>query len=111
MKTLTLTVAAAAIAATGTIASASNSYFITERLFEDTSYVDLELVRSESDAVVEIRDYRLGEPGALLGSTDVNAGANHNLKINLGTRPLGDVIAVLVDDGQVLATKKIDIAK
>lgn len=103
--------AIAAIAGTATVASASLDYFSIEGMHDDTSYVPLDLVRSSRDGVVEIRDFRLGEVGELLGMTEVHAGANHNLKINIQTRPLGDVVAVLKSGGEVLAIREIDIAK
>lgn len=109
MTRIALTLTAAALAATASVATASTSYFSVDRQVEANSYIELETVRSATDATVEIRDFRLGETGTLLGSIDVHEGANSNLKINLGTRPLGDVVAVLVDGGRVLATQRIEI--
>jgi len=101
---------ALALIATAGTASASN-YFGVEMAQDSTSYVPVELVNASGDGIVEIRDFRLGEAGELLGTTDVHAGANHNLKVNIGTRPLGDVIAILKVDGQIVATQEIDITR
>lgn len=102
--------AATAVAAVATAATANTSYFSLTEVIDDQSYIEIDQVRAAQNGVVEIYDYRLGERGALLGSEPVNAGANADVKISLDRQPLGDVMAVLVSNGQVLATQEYDVA-
>lgn len=105
IKTLAL---AAAVAATGSIASADN-YFEFGETLDRSSVLDLGLVRAESAGVVEIYDSVRGEQGKLLGTELVNAGANSDVRINLGTAPQGDVIAVIRVNGEIAQTKSFDV--
>ena len=106
----TIALALTAVVGSVSLAAADNSYFSVDRLFSDSSNLELGLVRSASDATVEIYSFHRGEVGMLLGSTDVREGANQDVKVNLGNRPVNDVVAILKDGDTVLATKKIDIA-
>ncbi|WP_368185116.1 hypothetical protein [Aestuariibius sp. HNIBRBA575] len=105
---------AIAIALTATIAGASsalaNSYFTLDANQDSGSTLDLGIVVSEVPGTVEIYDFRLGVQGKLLGTEDVHAGANRDTRVDLGSEPFGDVIAVLKSDsGQILATTDVDI--
>jgi len=99
---------AAAVAATGTAASADNYFQFADRL-DDRSVLELGTVRAEADGVVEIYDFHKGELGELLGTEMVNAGANADVRINLGNKPRQDVIAVLKVDGQIVAERDYEI--
>ncbi|SFB18077.1 hypothetical protein SAMN05421688_3462 [Poseidonocella pacifica] len=106
-----LTAAAFALTAgTATIASAASNYVTTvdEPQFEST-YVNLDVVRADSDAIVTIYDYRLGEQGAVLGTAPVQAGANGNVKVNLNDKIKGDVLAVISSGNDVLATERLSV--
>lgn len=92
-------VAAAAVAVAGSAAFAGPSYIFSGPAQNLTSYADLELVRADTDATVYIYDFHNGERGALLGSEQVNAGANTNVKVQLNQAATSDVIAVLSADG------------
>ena len=105
---LTSFIAAAAIASTASIASADNSFAFGDRL-DNNSTLELGLVRATSDGVVEIYDHRVGKLGDLLGTQEVRAGANFDVRVTVGDRPDADVIAVLKVDGQIVATQDYDI--
>ena len=105
MKTLAL--ATAAVLTAG--AASADSYFGFGETLEDASTVELNLVTAERDGVVEIYDFARGETGALLGSSMVSAGANSDVRIEIGSRNLTDVIAVLNIDGEIVATQDYDI--
>ncbi len=106
----TLAIALAAVVGSATLASADVSYFGLTKTLPETSTIDLGTVRAADAGTVEIYDYRLGTQGALLGTETVNAGANSNVRIDLGLAPAGDVLAVLKVDGQVVATQRYDVA-
>lgn len=102
--------AVAAVATLGsTAAFAASDAVFTSALQDAATYVDIELVTASSDAVVEIYDYRLGETGALLGTSTVHAGANDDLRVQLDHAPLGDVLAVVKSGGVVLSENVIAI--
>ena len=108
MSIKTIALVAATIAATSTAASADSYFQYGERL-ESSSVLDLGLVKAEANGVVEIYDYSRGEVGQLLGTETVNAGANSDVKVNVGIRPTMDVIALLKVDGQTVAERDFDI--
>lgn len=106
-KLFALTIAATIALASGAKAY-NNSFSYGERL-DRKSTLDLGVVRAEADGVVEIYSYHRDEQGALLGSTRVRGGANYDVRVSLGRRPITDVLAVLKVGGRVVATKDYDI--
>jgi len=110
MKTLQiLALSAAALAGTASLAAASSNYFSFKEVADAASTIDLGTVRAEADGIVEIYELRGGERGALLGTAPVMAGANGDVRVNLGTPPLFDVVAVLSVNGIEVAENVIDI--
>ena len=105
IKTIIL---AAAIAATGSFAAA-DSYFENGRTLDRDSTLELGLVRAEGAGVVEIYDFHTGVQGKLLGSEMINAGANSNVRVDVGFKRSNDVLAVINIDGQQVVTKVYDI--
>lgn len=106
VKTIIFAAAAAAVTAT---AGAADTYFEQGRTLEAGNVLELGLITAEGAGVVEIYDYRNGTQGALLGSEQLNAGANTNTRVNTGIPARRDVIAVVKVDGQVVAEKQFDI--
>ena len=105
-----IALAAAAVAATAGAAQADN-YFSYGEVLEAGTTLDLGTVRAAGDGVVEIYNFQGGEQGALLGSTMVSAGANKDVRVNVGIDPRWDVLAVLKVNGQTVATKDYDIVE
>ena len=101
---------AATIAATASVASADNYFQFGENL-ESSSVLDLGLVRAEGAGTVEIYDFSKGEVGRLLGTEMVNAGANADVRVNVGIRPQQDVIALLKVDGETVAERDYNITR
>ncbi len=101
---------AATIAATATAASADSYFAFGERL-DSSSVLDLGIVTAEGAGVVEIYDFGKGEIGALLGTETVNAGANADVRVNVGIRPSQDVIALLKVDGETVAQRDYNIVR
>jgi hypothetical protein len=110
MSIKTIALAAATIAALGTTASANN-YFQFGETLDAGSVLELGLVRADADGVVEIYKNVAGEPGALIGTETVHAGANSNVRVNVGSTPQQDVIAVLKVNGQSVAERDYDIVR
>ena len=104
----TATLALAALAASATIASADINYInsFAQEQNKDTQ-IELGLVRAQADGVVEVFSFHKGEVGQLLGSTDVHAGANSQVNVNIRNSGT-DAIAVLKVDGQIVETQEID---
>ena len=103
-----IALAAATVAATASIASANNAFPLGES-FEQTDTFELSTVTAEGAGVVEIYDFHNGVRGALLGSEDVRAGVNTNVRIDLGLGANKDIVAVLNVAGQEVLTKDYDI--
>lgn len=108
MSMKTLVIAAATVAMTASAASA-DSFFSFGETLEDSSVAELGTVRAAADGVVEIYNFAGGEQGALLGMTNVTAGANKDVRVQIGSGYRNDVIAVLKIDGQVVASQDYDI--
>lgn len=109
MTTLkTIALAAATVAATASVASANNAFPLGES-FDQTDVLELSTIRAEGAGEVQIFDYTNGVRGALLGSEDVRAGVNTNVKIDLGLGANKDILAVINVNGQEVLTKDYDI--
>ncbi len=108
MSIKSIALVAATLASTASFAAA-DSYFEFGENLESASVLDLGLVRAEGAGVVEIYAFGTGEVGALLGTEAVNAGANTDVRVNVGIRPKQDVIAILKVDGQAVAQRDFDI--
>ena len=104
-KTLTLT--AAALAASASVASADSyiSNFVMEQ--DNRTQIMLGTVRAEGDGVVEVYGYHAGKIGALLGSEDVSEGANLMVDVDI-IRPSTDAIVFLKVDGMIVDMQEID---
>ncbi len=107
MTIKTLIAAAAATAMIATTASANSFSFNEMDLAGSTA--ELGQISVDGNASVSLYDYHRGEQGALLGSTDLADGANFDVRVKLGKRPINDVVAVLTVDGQVVDTQEIDL--
>ncbi len=105
IKTIIL---AAAVATTGSFAAA-DSYFENGRTLDRDDTLELGLIRAEGAGVVEIYDFHRGVQGELLGTETVNAGANTDVRVNVGFQRSKDVLAVISVNGQNVASKAYDI--
>ena len=94
-KYLPFAAVAALVAATG---AAMASGLPLEPVQRADTHLELGTVTSDGPGTVEVYSYRLGQQGALLGSTPVKAGANTNVDVNLTAHPLEPVLVVLTDD-------------
>lgn len=103
-----IALAAAAFAATATVAAADNYLPFTAETQANDGVVEFDAVRAGNDGVIEIYSFHAGEVGALLGTEAVNEGANANVRVGLGRAPITDVIALLKVDGQVVDSQEID---
>ena len=102
-------IAAAATAVLGTASVADTSFFAYQDTLDNSPILELGTVTSEGNGVVEIYNFHGGQIGALLGSEEVRAGANANVRVPVGSAPNLDVIAVLKVDGQTVATRDYNI--
>jgi hypothetical protein len=110
MSIKSIALIAATIAATASAASADSYFAFGERL-DSSSTLEIGLVTAEGAGVVEIYDFSKGEVGQLLGTEMVNAGANTDVRVNVGTRPAQDVIALLKVGGETVAERDFDITR
>lgn len=108
---LTTTLIAAATALTMASTAHANSYFSFADDLERSSTLELGQVVAAGNGTISIYDYNRGTQGVLLGTQDVRAGANYDVHVNVGKRPINDVIAVLTVNGQVVATQDYDIPR
>ena len=93
----------------GSAAFADESYFTCMNPLPKDASLELGGITSEGDGIVEVYDYRLGEQGDLLGTVEVNQGANTDVRLNIGMPPLGDMLAVLKVNGEIVATNVYDV--
>ena len=111
MYKTTIALALTAVLGSVSLAAADTSSFFIDRVHTSSSNLELGLVRAESAGVIEVYDFHKGVQGKLLGTTSVRAGSNQDVRVDLGTRVVNDVVAVIKSGGNVLATKKIDIGR
>ena len=100
-------IAALSLALTAGAASANTFGF--QESVEDRNSIELELVTAAGDGVVEIYNLKAGQQGELLGFAPVNAGANDDVRVNIGNGFQTDVLAVLKVGGQIVATEAFDV--
>lgn len=97
MTNLMKSVAAAAlIAASTTVATAAG--FGIQTTVEDDSSITLDRVRADADGVVVIYDYSGGDFGAVLGSADLNSGANVDVRVQLDPN-IAQTLAAVIYEG------------
>ncbi len=101
MKAL-LPLAVAAVMGTATSAFAENN-FSFPRTQHSNGLVRYEFIRSDAPATVAIYDRH----GQLLASKELNAGVNSAVRVSLGRPALQDGMAVLLIDGQPVATQRV----
>ena len=100
-----------AAAAAALIATSASANFSFNEMDIAGSTAELGQVSVESDATVSIYSYNGGVQGVLLGETELNAGANRDVRVPLGKRPINDILAVLTVNGAVIDTQEIDVAR
>ncbi|WP_460275579.1 hypothetical protein [Celeribacter sp. ULVN23_4] len=106
LKTLS---AAALVAVAGSAAFAGPNYIMPGSQNDLKNVASVDLVRADENSTLQVYDFHGGERGALLGSTDVNAGANTDVKVRLSSHPASSVEFVLVgSNGAPLAVKTAD---
>lgn len=99
---------AIAAASTALLASAAAADSFSFNTGFDSQSIELGQVSSSANGVVSIYDYHAGQQGELLGTEDVFAGANYDVRVTLDQPAVNDVIAVLTVDGQIVATQELD---
>ena len=109
MSTKFIALALAALVGSATLAAADVNYFSVEKTQDTSSRLDLGTIRAAADGVVEVYDFQGGSQGALLGTVPVYAGANGDVQVNVGTAPLGNVVALLNIDGETVATQRFQL--
>jgi len=107
MSIKSIALIAATVAVTAGAASANQLPF-GENL-DAGNTLELGTVTADNAGFVEIYDYSKGVRGDLLGVEAVRAGANTNVKVDVGIFGNDDVLAVLTANGQEVLTKDYDI--
>lgn len=105
--TLFAAVAALTLATTAT----AESFFSYQNTLSRSTTLRLGQVVSEGAGTVSVYSYHRRQQGALLGSTDVNSGANYNVRVNIRQRPTTELIAILTVNGRAVASRKYDIER
>ncbi len=106
---MTIKTIALAAAATVALASTASANFSFTDAPVDSATAELGNVTAAGNGVISIYDNNLGVQGALLGTEEVRAGANYDVRVNLGKKPINDVVAVLSVNGQVVDTLELDV--
>ena len=102
----TFALAAAATFALASTASANGFSLNNSEISGST--VELGQVAASGNGTVALYDFHRGEKGVLLGTQNVSAGANRDVRVPLRKRPINDVLAVLTVNGQVIDTLELD---
>lgn len=71
--------------------------------------LEIGLIATEGDGVLEIYDYRLGKQGEMLGSTELHMGANPDVTVQLSLPARSDVLAVLMVGGEFVTAKHFHV--
>jgi hypothetical protein len=87
--------------------AAAESTFTLPLVQDDDSIVELGRINAENDGFVHIYSLDVGKIGALIGTEEVHAGTNSDVRVPLLDNPKQDAMAVLEVDGQVVATQEV----
>ncbi|WP_114284342.1 hypothetical protein [Candidatus Halocynthiibacter alkanivorans] len=99
---------AAAFVLMADMATAQN-YILVWGRHSNTSYLNVDLVRSDSNGTVEAYVFHRARKGRMLGARRVYAGANDHVKLRLKQMVLQDVLLLLRDDsGRIVARRVVD---
>ncbi len=100
----TFAIAAAAIALTAGAASANNNFGLLASAEQGDSYYDIRTVSTLGEGFVQIETFA----GDVLGMTDVNAGANTDVRVQLdGNLAPHNLVAKLIVGGEVVDESRI----
>jgi len=105
-----LTLATATATAFAGAALADNYIAFQGDMVESPETITLDTVRADADGLIQVYDYHAGERGMLLGSTEISQGANSDVLIPLGMPVQGDVLAVMVVDGEEVDMFELDLS-
>lgn len=86
-----------ALVAALTLGTAASAYdtFGTQMIVDDNDSITVDLVRASEAGVLAVYDYSKGEFGELLGTADLNAGANTDVNVPLELNNAQTVAAVI----------------
>jgi hypothetical protein len=96
-------VLATVISTFGAVSASADAHVSFSNYLESSSVLELGLITMDEPAILEIYDYIGGQQGAMLGSVELNQGANSDVKVNVGVAPRQDVLAVIKTDGKVIS--------
>jgi len=99
---------AAALLTTAGMATAETYFGFTGEM-DETATLTIDTVTTDSAGVLEVYDYHAGERGDLLATEQLAAGANSDVRVDMGEQPRGDVMAVIVIDGEPAAMTEIEL--
>jgi hypothetical protein len=90
-----------------TTIAAADSTFTLPQVQEEDSIVELGRINADGAGIVHIYALDAGKMGALIGSEEVHAGTNSDVRVPLIDNPKNDAMAVLEVNGQVVATQEV----
>lgn len=109
-KLIKSALAAVILASSATLATAAVDNIFVDGSQHNRGYIDIDLVRTTVDGFIEIREVDGGEPGRLLATRAVHAGANDNMRVGLSQPPHEEVVLMLFGaDNQLLDSVEVDI--
>jgi hypothetical protein len=100
----------AAVAATSVAGAAladSTAYFSYGNVIDGGTVIDLGTITAAADGVVTVVDVQ----GNVVGTTEIHAGANPSVRVNLGTNRLTSVVANIDIGGQTVASKAFQLSR
>lgn len=81
----------------------AEGHFTYGNYLEPGSVLDFGVISTDEPATLEVYELIAGEMRDMLGSVPLNAGANADVRVNVGMTPRNDVLALIkAEDGHVL---------
>ena len=106
-KYLKTALVALAVSAVATAAFADHIF--VDHTQDSNSYIDVALVSVDTDGYLEAREMIAGEPGRLLDTIQLYAGANDNLRFRHGEFPNDVMLMLYSSDNMLLDTERVKI--
>lgn len=99
---------ALAISTAGTTALA-DAHFTFSDYLTPSSILEFGVIQTDEAAVLEVYDFIGGQKGDLLGTVDLHAGANPDVRVNVGVAPRQDVLAMIKTGDHVTAVRHFHV--
>lgn len=102
-------ITALAISAASATTLWAEAHFAFGDYLAPSSILEFGMINTDSDGVLEVYDFIAGVQGDLIGSEKLHAGANPDVRVNVGHTPQQDVLAIVKVGDHAVSVKHFHV--